>query len=75
MENQEAIGMFAGKVWTVLNSEKGTLKIDVLKKQTGLSDSELWAAIGWLARENKIVLFSEKKGKKAFYYVCLKLEE
>lgn len=75
MENQEVIGLFAGKVWTVLSSEKDSLEINSLKKLTSLSDSDLWAAIGWLARENKIVLSSEKKGRKTLQYVCLKPEE
>jgi hypothetical protein len=46
-------GWYAGKVWTTLNAQ-GPLKEDALLKTTRLKEDELWAAIGWLARENKI---------------------
>ena len=46
-------GMNAGKVWKTLNS-LGSLTESQLIKNTRLSAKELHAAIGWLARENKI---------------------
>jgi hypothetical protein len=46
-------GSYAGKVWTTLNTQ-GPLKEDALLKNTKLREDELWTAIGWLARENKI---------------------
>jgi hypothetical protein len=49
----DEFGSYAGKVWTTLNTQ-GPLKEDALLKNTKLKEDELWTAIGWLARENKI---------------------
>lgn len=49
----DVIGRWAGSVWTALDHE-GTLSIKQLKKVTKLKEKELYAAIGWLAREGKI---------------------
>lgn len=51
--NVEIIGEWAGKTWTALN-EQGTLSMKGLKKATKLKEKELYAAIGWLAREGKL---------------------
>lgn len=56
----EEIGTIAGAIWHVLNS-KGALSLAQLKRwvkgKTPLFD---WA-IGWLAREDKIVITPEKR--------------
>lgn len=49
----EKFGRNAGKVWVALNT-KGPLNETSLIKNTKLSENALYAAIGWLARENKI---------------------
>ncbi len=49
----DEFGQNAGKVWQVLNAH-GPLKEEALLKTTRLNQDDLWAAIGWLARENKI---------------------
>jgi hypothetical protein len=49
----DEFGWNAGKVWQTL-STKGPLKEEALLHTTRLSEDELWTAIGWLARENKI---------------------
>jgi len=49
----DEFGWNAGKVWKTLNT-KGPLKEETLLQTTKLKDDELWAAIGWLAREDKI---------------------
>jgi hypothetical protein len=49
----EDFGLNAGKIWKTLDSH-GTLTQTNLMKKTKLKDDELYAAIGWLARENKI---------------------
>jgi len=46
-------GSSAGKIWKALNT-KGPQSKTSLKKTTKLSDEKLFAAIGWLARENKL---------------------
>ncbi len=53
--NIDTIGYNAGLVWNALN-EADALGLKQIKKVTKLKDKELYAAIGWLARENKIVI-------------------
>ncbi len=59
----EKIGMNAGKVWTVLD-EFGRLNVKDLKKESKLTEKDLYAALGWLAREGKVNL--EPKEKETF---------
>lgn len=56
----EKIGMNAGKIWTVLD-ETGRRNVKEIKKAIKLTDKELYAAMGWLAREGKIDLEEEQK--------------
>ena len=51
--NVATIGSYAGLVWQALN-EADALGIKQIKKITKLKDKEVYAAIGWLAREGKI---------------------
>lgn len=51
--NVATIGSYAGLVWQALN-EADALGIKQIKKITKLKDKEVFAAIGWLAREGKI---------------------
>jgi hypothetical protein len=53
-EINEKFGNNAGKVWVALNT-RGPLNEITLIKNTKLSQNEFYAAIGWLARENKIL--------------------
>ena len=49
----EEFGLNAGRIWSVLNS-CGPLSETQLMEETSLRDYEFHAAVGWLARENKI---------------------
>lgn len=49
----EVIGNNAGLVWNALNENNG-LTGKAIKKATKLKDKELYAALGWLAREGKL---------------------
>ena len=49
---KDKIGTNAGLVWNALLV--GNLDIKALKKATKLNDKEVYAALGWLAREDKI---------------------
>ena len=49
----EEFGYSAGKVWNELSTH-GPLNEKDLLKNTKLSKNNVYAAIGWLARENKI---------------------
>ena len=57
MNNRE-IGLNAGKVWQLI-SDYAKWRYGALERKSGLKDKELGAAIGWLAREDKIVLSQE----------------
>ena len=52
----EVIGTWAGQVWNALN-ESGKLTVKGLKKATKLKEKELYAALGWLAREGKVSMY------------------
>jgi pyruvate-formate lyase-activating enzyme len=49
----DSFGKYAGKIWTALNTN-GSLTENKLMEKTGLTEKELYSAIGWLAKENKI---------------------
>lgn len=51
----ETIGSNAGALWNAL-SVKNAQTVKALKKATKQKDKEIYAALGWLARENKISL-------------------
>lgn len=51
--NTETIGAWAGLVWNALN-ESDVLGLKQLKKITKLKDKQVFAALGWLAREGKV---------------------
>ena len=63
----EEIGTMAGVIWQALaaNGEMTTAK---LKKELNAGSPMFDWAIGWLAREDKIMLTTEKKTTR----VCLK---
>lgn len=60
--NVETIGTWAGQVWNALN-ENDVLGNKEIKKVTKLKDKELYAAIGWLAREGKLNIAESEDGK------------
>lgn len=53
--NVETIGVNAGTVWNALD-EAEALGLKQLKKITKLKDKEVFAALGWLAREGKVTV-------------------
>ncbi|MDR3339208.1 MAG: winged helix-turn-helix domain-containing protein [Candidatus Symbiothrix sp.] len=55
---KEKIGYNAGCIWKLLD-EQGTKSVKELKKLTKLIDKEIYAAIGWLAREEKLIFTEE----------------
>lgn len=63
--NTEAIGAWAGLVWNALN-EADVLGLKQLKKISKLKDKEVFAAIGWLAREGKIAIDVDPEDEKEF---------
>ena len=53
--NVEIIGTNAGAVWNALSTAE-SLNLKQIKKLTKLKDKELFAALGWLAREGKLCI-------------------
>jgi len=64
----QSIGDIAGKVWNFLN-EKGEANLSQLKKGVKADSNLVLQAIGWLAREDKLLI--EKKGR----YITYSLKE
>ncbi|WP_455584440.1 winged helix-turn-helix domain-containing protein [Bacteroides sp.] len=62
------IGLNAGKVWQLLSNNDKWSYGD-LKRKTGLKDEELGAALGWLAREDKIEF--EQQETELYVYLCV----
>jgi len=62
--NAEAIGTWAGLVWTALDGKDAAIGLKQLKKETKLKDKEVCAAIGWLAREGKVELEANPADEK-----------
>ena len=58
--NKVQIGENAGIVWRTLES-KGILSFEELQAETKLDQLQLFTAIGWLAREDKIS-FNKENG-------------
>jgi hypothetical protein len=63
----EEIGTMAGEIWQALETN-GEMTLSKLKKQLNAASPLFDWAIGWLAREDKIMLTTEKRPMR----VCLK---
>lgn len=63
--NIETIGTNAGEVWNALNTADA-LGIKQIKKITKLKDKEVFAALGWLAREGKINIDADPADEKEY---------
>ena len=51
----DTIGANAGAIWRLLSGQGG-LGLSALKRLARLDDRELYLALGWLAREDKIAV-------------------
>lgn len=59
--NQESIGKAAGTVWKYLRENGGEgVSLAALKKIRGVKPDEAVAAVGWLAREQKLAFQTVK---------------
>lgn len=71
MMNKNQIGTNASIVWKLL-SDNAHWEYDKLKHASGLSDRDLNAAIGWLAREDKID-FDIASSTTACFYMSMSI--
>lgn len=60
MEVNGHIGATAGEVWQAL-SDDGPLSVPQLKRKIHGSGELLQLAIGWLAREDKVIVTQERR--------------
>lgn len=65
--NTDTIGISAGLVWQALNDAEA-MGAKQLKKVTKLKDKELFAAIGWLAREDKVNIQVDPADEKEYIF-------
>lgn len=70
--DKNSIGENAGLVWRLLDNNQHW-EYGELKKVSGLSDRDLNAAIGWLARENKIQFYTDEVQETDCLYLELNL--
>lgn len=67
--NVETIGTQAGLVWNALN-DLGKMSVKQLKKATKIrTEKEVYAAVGWLAKEGKLSFESNKDLKEVLIYL------
>ena len=69
--NIQTIGENAGVIWRLLYGSNKRWEYQELKKEAGLSDRDLNAAIGWLAREDKLQFMTDQSQERDF--VCFTL--
>lgn len=66
--HKKLIGTNAGIIWNLLNDyQKWTAS--QLQEASGLSEDEIYTAIGWLAREDKIEIEQADQGETSYYLV------
>ena len=65
---QEEIGSTAGVIWRALN-DKGELSLATLRREVNGKTPVFDWAVGWLAREGKIMITREKRS------FCIRLRE
>lgn len=65
---KEKAGMNAGTIWNAVNGTEG-MTLKQLKKVTKFTDKELYLGLGWLLREDKVVL---RPADSKDYYISLK---
>lgn len=65
--NKTEIGTNAGIVWHALLDSKDRMTFDELLKAVDLKALDVAAAIGWLAREEKISFSSQEDGTDVYF--------
>lgn len=66
--DKNKIGLNAGAIWRLLNDQR-KWSYRELKEASKLPDRELNAAIGWLARENKIEIEQNANADHELFYL------
>ena len=67
--DKKTIGTNAGIIWNLLNNNE-KWDISLLVEKSGLSETEVYTAIGWLACEDKIEIETRANNKHYYYLLC-----
>lgn len=62
MMDNLSIGNNAGIVWRMLYDNRNGLSFEALQEKTQLQTIDLAAAVGWLAREDKLQFLTDDQG-------------
>lgn len=63
MRTVQEVGESAGKLWKTMK-DNGAQTIVELETETGLSRESVCGGLGWLARENKLIITKEGRFTK-----------
>ncbi len=66
----EDIGNAAGVIWDFLDEQPEPVNLSALKKGVSISSTHLMMGLGWLAREDKLII--DTSNSSASYKICLK---
>ncbi len=66
--DKKAIGTNAGIIWNLLNNSK-KWTVPQLMEKSGLTEMEVYTAIGWLTREDKIEIEKRPDNNHRFYLI------
>lgn len=67
--NKKSIGTNAGIIWNLMSNNK-KWNVSQLQEKSGLTEIEVYTAIGWLACEDKIEI-EERPDKNHNYYLIV----
>ena len=67
--DKHKIGSNAGILWNLMNRAGSPQDLEDLRRKSNLTDAELYAAIGWLARENKIEIEVDHDSHTFVFYL------
>jgi len=68
----DKVGADAGKVWAALSKKQTDVDVSSLTRLTRIPVNDVYTALGWLARENKIEVKGDKTQKNQQVKVMLK---
>ncbi|HVQ01840.1 MAG TPA: winged helix-turn-helix domain-containing protein [Candidatus Thermoplasmatota archaeon] len=68
----EKVGTDAGKVWMALSKKQSDVDVSSLTRLTRIPVNDVYTALGWLARENKIEVKTDTSQKNQQIKVMLK---
>ncbi|MEM4367827.1 MAG: winged helix-turn-helix domain-containing protein [Candidatus Anstonellales archaeon] len=60
----QEIGIIAGRIWNYLNKKNDFVEVLELKFELQLNNTDLYLALGWLAREDKIQFLIQENSLK-----------